>query len=232
MNKSDFKQVKDLFTLIELLMVIAIIALMMTLLLPALSTAKRSAKKITCIGQMKQLMMASWGYANDYRGWGNCYWNANGTFYGGGQFCADGVLSYHGYLNKTPKRWKWYTQYLGMTCPEFYMPNEYKVYADYGVLGYSMNCYAGFQATNDLVTGIGAWTFNFLQVKKPVTLAIWVDGNNATFGIFTTLMNYTVGGQPVPRHLGISSNFAFVDGHVKNYTVANQNLNEIKINNL
>ncbi|MBN2642330.1 MAG: type II secretion system protein [Victivallales bacterium] len=59
-NKSNF------FTLIELLVVIAIIAILASLFLPALSRARNTARKINCVSNQKQVMLAFINYGNDF----------------------------------------------------------------------------------------------------------------------------------------------------------------------
>jgi len=53
------------FTLIELLVVISIISLLIAMLLPALATARESAKSIQCATQARQMAVAADLYADD-----------------------------------------------------------------------------------------------------------------------------------------------------------------------
>jgi prepilin-type N-terminal cleavage/methylation domain-containing protein/prepilin-type processing-associated H-X9-DG protein len=61
-----FKRLNKGFTLIELLVVIAIIALLLAILMPALSRAKEQAQATRCMANLKQIGVAMHLYAQDY----------------------------------------------------------------------------------------------------------------------------------------------------------------------
>lgn len=57
------------FTLVELLIVIAIVAVLFAILLPALNGAKESGRRASCMGNLKQAVSGAMMYANDYADW-------------------------------------------------------------------------------------------------------------------------------------------------------------------
>lgn len=57
------------FTLVELLVVIGIIAVLISILIPALSRARTSAISVQCMSNMKQVGAAALMYAQNFRGW-------------------------------------------------------------------------------------------------------------------------------------------------------------------
>ena len=57
------------FTLVELLVVIGIIALLISILLPALNRARRQAQMTACLANLRQLGQISLTYAAENRGW-------------------------------------------------------------------------------------------------------------------------------------------------------------------
>ena len=69
---------KRFFTLIELLIVVAIIAILAAMLLPALNKAKMAASKAHCINNLKQLGAVMESYAGDNQDWYPTYYTATG----------------------------------------------------------------------------------------------------------------------------------------------------------
>ncbi|WP_432799640.1 prepilin-type N-terminal cleavage/methylation domain-containing protein [Poriferisphaera sp. WC338] len=70
------KHKNNAFTLIELLVVISIIALIISILLPALSAAREAGRGVSCLSNQKQIVMAMVVYSNENNGYFPPYLNS------------------------------------------------------------------------------------------------------------------------------------------------------------
>ena len=61
------KHVRVGFTLIELLVVISIVSLLISFLLPALAGARKAARNMACLNQLRQITMGYFAYANMFK---------------------------------------------------------------------------------------------------------------------------------------------------------------------
>jgi prepilin-type processing-associated H-X9-DG protein/prepilin-type N-terminal cleavage/methylation domain-containing protein len=79
MQKSRPAGVRSAFTLVELLVVIGIIALLISILLPALNKARDKARAVQCMSNMRQLYLFSAMFAQDNKGHlprGGAFWSS------------------------------------------------------------------------------------------------------------------------------------------------------------
>lgn len=70
---------KRRLTMIELMVVISIIAILVSLLLPALNKARDISKRVACLGNEKQMSIGIQSYAGDYNGYLPIDANDNGA---------------------------------------------------------------------------------------------------------------------------------------------------------
>jgi prepilin-type N-terminal cleavage/methylation domain-containing protein/prepilin-type processing-associated H-X9-DG protein len=78
MNSRRFRRETFGFTLVELLVVIGIIALLISILLPAINRARKAARTTACLSNVRQLAMGELLYVNDNKGQYSPYYNGSG----------------------------------------------------------------------------------------------------------------------------------------------------------
>src|ERR1700678_206136 len=68
MRTRRFKADRRAFTLVELLVVIAVVAILAALLLPALASARQKGQRAACLSNLHQIGIAIQSYASDSGG--------------------------------------------------------------------------------------------------------------------------------------------------------------------
>jgi len=211
------------FTLIELLFVISIIIILASLLLPALSQARKTAKRTSCSGQLGQVIASNMMYSNDFNGYliGFQQWRPGKTYRTGyGYFFAE----YLKYL--TWKTLQCPAQ--SVKCPSSSNSDE-KSYRTYGVFRpYSNagNISDSYLNSRKDVLGdfcVDQYTFFNARMKNPSITYLYADsiclyssssGYKMNIYEFNPRYTFSVEIYSYMVHGG-RANFAFADGHIK-----------------
>lgn len=203
------------FTLIELLVVISIIAILASMLLPALKSARDKAKSIQCASNMKQQGVTIALYLNDYN---NNWWLPMLVDYDGNEVWWHViVLKYTGYCNDV-SRDSWNKKKgLGVVfCPAD--PAAPQRFSNYWFSG----------GTDSVICGLDYK--NFTSIKFPAQIMMSMDGSSneycTTQNFCYRTCSYITGvgyDNGMKRYLQSArhqrcANAVYVDGHVDSIT--------------
>jgi prepilin-type N-terminal cleavage/methylation domain-containing protein/prepilin-type processing-associated H-X9-DG protein len=206
------------FSLIELMIVVSIIAILASLLLPALQIAREKARTITCLNNLKQLSLASSLYTNNYDGYYPPAYYNSGVMHYAWDITVVGMVKNKNF--KPGLLWQSSTissEDSGIhQCPSF---NGSDMWAGETFTGYNYN-------TSYIGNDQGQAPAKLSQIRHPSETAVFGDGGYAGGSNANKFMRAPFGdrrggdsgfsgraaGTQHFRHIK-QSNLSFADGH-------------------
>ena len=209
------------FTLIELIVVIAIIALLISLLLPALTLARQTGQNAGCLSNQRQIAIAMQVYLNDHRDTYMAYRSSSSN------------IAWFWELKGSDVNWPYSTADYLSTAEAFFCPahvlvqhpswpmltdesdKEYAIRRGYLSYGMTMGLTVDFRQPGwPEVSTRGA------DVLDPAKTILLADAFQPLFqhGIFYLMPYYIQDGAfeygvPAPRHPSTAANVLWTDGH-------------------
>jgi len=184
---------KNAFTLIELLVVIAVIAILMAILMPALSRAREQGKRTACINNLRQLVTGWILYADDN----------NDKIVAANTGLATAWVRWPG--NNATQQQQINGILTGIKlyrCPTG-IRGEFVTYA----ITDAMNGYNGIPGTTNLMV------YRRMQVKRADERIVYLDEGRLSPNSWTLWYDQERWWDQITARHGDGTNFGFADGH-------------------
>lgn len=213
------KKRRDYFTLIELLIVIAIIAILAGLLLPALNSARMRANSVTCLNQLKQIGTGMISYTRDYQDYVPfCRQKWNNT----AQYMDSWIVMLWPYVGNSSYGNFFSDRKTVFLCPVAPPEQVYQHTSQgtlYSITSYGWNTYCGYWTDNSQYNGFLSESRMAKKItanKRPSSAVVCADGKmqkDDQKNMLTVYDYATVLDRLSLRHSGGSDQVLYADGH-------------------